>query len=213
MSCFSLFFLLLGSIHPRNFPLLILLTRNFREIKVFFFIPSHLLISATNNHDPWNGLATLMTLLETIVDTNKDYLSIKPGKGKFKRSSVDSVFLLVKTKRRRVCARAQFSVWWLQIVIDLRRDSRRRLTDDLHLQLFPVILFDERWSPLMLVKLQSSLFDYKVMADKVKKNAEISNCDLCAHFSMVLLFFIFRASGFFPLLSASPPSMHHWLFK
>ncbi|KAL7026979.1 hypothetical protein ACKWTF_005254 [Chironomus riparius] len=31
-------------------------------------------ISAMSNHDPWNGLATLMTLLETVVDANKDYL-------------------------------------------------------------------------------------------------------------------------------------------
>lgn len=34
-----------------------------------------------SNHDPWNGLATLMTLLETIVDTNKDYLSLDCEKG------------------------------------------------------------------------------------------------------------------------------------
>lgn len=37
--------------------------------------------SAVSNHDPWNGLATLMTLLETIVDTNKDYLSLQRKKG------------------------------------------------------------------------------------------------------------------------------------
>ncbi|CRK96809.1 CLUMA_CG010028, isoform B [Clunio marinus] len=36
--------------------------------------------SAISSHDPWNGLATLMTLLETIVDTNKDYLSLQREK-------------------------------------------------------------------------------------------------------------------------------------
>lgn len=44
-----------------------------------FFSPNH--HSAVSNHDPWNGLATLMTLLETIVDTNKDYLSLQRKKG------------------------------------------------------------------------------------------------------------------------------------
>lgn len=44
-----------------------------------FLFPSQ--SSAMSNHDPWKGLATLMTLLETIVDTNKDYLSLNRGKG------------------------------------------------------------------------------------------------------------------------------------
>jgi hypothetical protein len=50
------------------------------ERHIFFFLNSH---SATNNHDPWNGLATLMTLLEMAVDINKDYLALKREKGKF----------------------------------------------------------------------------------------------------------------------------------
>jgi hypothetical protein len=41
--------------------------------------------SAASNHDPWNGLATLMTLLETVVDSNKDYLSLEGGKGEWER--------------------------------------------------------------------------------------------------------------------------------
>jgi hypothetical protein len=43
----------------------------------------HLCGSAASNHDPWNGLATLMTLLETVVDSNKDYLSLEGGKGEW----------------------------------------------------------------------------------------------------------------------------------
>lgn len=34
-----------------------------------------------SNHDPWNGLATLMTLLETVVDANKDYLVLERDEG------------------------------------------------------------------------------------------------------------------------------------
>jgi len=34
-----------------------------------------------SNHDPWNGLATLMTLLETVVDANKDYLVLGKDEG------------------------------------------------------------------------------------------------------------------------------------
>lgn len=37
--------------------------------------------SATSNHDPWNGLASLMTLLETVVDANKDYLVLEKEEG------------------------------------------------------------------------------------------------------------------------------------
>lgn len=37
--------------------------------------------SAMSNHDPWNGLATLMTLLETVVDANKDYLVLEKDEG------------------------------------------------------------------------------------------------------------------------------------
>lgn len=48
-------------------------------IPYFLFSLNHR--SAVSNHDPWNGLATLMTLLETIVDTNKDYLSLQRKKG------------------------------------------------------------------------------------------------------------------------------------
>ncbi|KAG5684203.1 hypothetical protein PVAND_013442 [Polypedilum vanderplanki] len=34
-------------------------------------------IGATSNHDLWTGLAILMTLLETVVDANKDYLVLE----------------------------------------------------------------------------------------------------------------------------------------
>lgn len=40
--------------------------------------------SATSNHDPWNGLASLMTLLETVVDANKDYLVLEREEGGLK---------------------------------------------------------------------------------------------------------------------------------
>ena len=49
----------------------------------YFFCFSFHRKSATSNHDPWNGLATLMTLLETVVDSNKDYLSLEGGKGEW----------------------------------------------------------------------------------------------------------------------------------
>jgi hypothetical protein len=40
--------------------------------------------SALSHHDPWNGLATLMTLLETVVDANKDYLVLEKEEGRWK---------------------------------------------------------------------------------------------------------------------------------
>lgn len=51
------------------------------KVLILNLFSSLYLQSAVSNHDPWNGLATLMTLLETIVDTNKDYLSLQCKKG------------------------------------------------------------------------------------------------------------------------------------
>jgi hypothetical protein len=45
---------------------------------LFLFPFTH---SATSNHDLWTGLATLMTLLETVVDANKDYLVLEMEEG------------------------------------------------------------------------------------------------------------------------------------
>lgn len=52
-----------------------------KKIKLLYFSLLFSISSTTSNHDPWIGLATLTTLLETIVDTNKDYLSIHREKG------------------------------------------------------------------------------------------------------------------------------------
>lgn len=40
-----------------------------------------------SNHDPWNGLAALMTLLEAVVDANKDYLVLGKDEGVYYISS------------------------------------------------------------------------------------------------------------------------------
>lgn len=55
-----------------------------------FSLPTH---SAMSNHDPWNGLATLMTLLETVVDANKDYLVLGKDEGVYYISFIN---LLIK---------------------------------------------------------------------------------------------------------------------
>lgn len=44
------------------------------------------------NYDPWSAMATLTTLLETIVDTNKDYLSIRQEKGWYLTSVKSTYF-------------------------------------------------------------------------------------------------------------------------